>query len=92
MVAPKMLAKGAGNINFNSSTINYKIRLQHKNASGITIPLTISGTLQHPKYIPDYASIATQIIGKEVKKNVIQKIFNGKNAGNLKDKFKNLFH
>lgn len=86
MQAPRIFGSGSGNINFVNNQIDYLLKLWHKSADDIKVPLNISGSISNPKVTADYANIGVQIISKTIKKKVFKNIFNGKHL-----KFDNIF-
>ncbi len=86
MQAPRIFGSGSGTINFVSKQINYLLKLWHKSADDIKVPLIISGSISNPKVTADYANLGVQVIQKTIKKKVFKNIFNGKHF-----KFDNIF-
>lgn len=78
MSTSKVAISGTGNINLNSSTIDYNVILANKkNPDSLRIPVAISGNLSEPSYTPGIPEgslvkstmkAVTKEIGKQLKK------------------------
>ena len=78
MNARKLTSTGAGNINLNTKTINYKLYLAHNDSNDLKLPLDITGPLNHPRVKPDLKDLGKALIKKTIKKKIFKNIFNDK--------------
>lgn len=77
--AKKVTSTGAGNINFNTHTINYRLKITPKNnKNNFVLPLNVTGSLQHPKVTPDLENIGKELLQNSIKQKVFKNLFHDK--------------
>lgn len=101
ITTPLARASGNGYINLNNEAIHYELSVGPAKKNSWQFPLIVSGTLESPKYAPNIAAIAGEMI-KSLVGDALEKAFGGdkkksdrsqqESQKKIQQFFKGLFH